>query len=504
MSHLFWLEKQTYQRLLTAYPVFRTDKRLRTLFVYLTYCRLNGEGYRSLSSATLTRIYTGKADATRRHDFSITTELGRLQDAMPGLQIVTSAYRIKGSQATDVIEFSPPQEAIDILVGGRQLDRTGHLKSLGLVDARTGLPVDAAQINAYRAARLAEADATNAACPRQETRVFLDFMNHAVTPDMLKPKADDVLACDRYLEAAQQCGHLSTDQALATWRNLDEILMLRHTVYTWSPHSKRIFSMGYGHPTLHSPIRQRLFPDLIEVDLAAAQAATLCVICDVPLLRAFLESGQSLWKYLLGELGFDPDDSEMKAVLKIVFYSLCFGKATRHLFRFEKNDYRAHTNAIRRLKRVREQFLAIPLIAEVLQARDVKLREIHAAGGAHDCDGDWIPLGKRNDGHRVTSRSVLSQLAQAIEWRLLEPLRHEAMRVQDNAHGWRLLIWSHDGFSFRPRQWRDADDICTRLVKLVDAQARLMNVPTRLEFKMLGRKTPPEGRPSCGDPSLVL
>ena len=482
-SHSFWLEKTTYQRLLAAYPVFHTEKRLRSLFVYLANCRLNDEGYRSLSSATLSRIYTGDGQAKRRHDFSVTNEISKLQEVIPGLQIALSEYRIKGSKARDVIEFVPPPEVIEILVGEHPLDRTGHLKKLGLVDARTGLPVNAAQIADYRAARRAEADATNAACPWLETREFLDFMYHALSPDMFKPKATDVRECDRYLESALEQGHLSADQTLATWRNLDEMLMLRQTFYVWSQHSKRVFTMGYGFATLHSPVRQRLFPDLIEVDLTAAQAATLCAICDVPLLRGLLESGKSLWEYILTELGFDGQDKEMKAVLKIVFYSLCFGKSMLRLFRFEKNDYRAHKRAIWRLKPVQERFLAIPLIREMLVARDQKMIEIRRAGGAYDCDGDWIATGKRADGRRVTARSVLSQLAQAVEWRLLEPLRREAIRVQVNPHGWRLLIWSHDGFSFRPRQWRDAGDICRRLVKLVDEQARRMNVPTRLEFK---------------------
>lgn len=489
-SHQFWLEKTTYQRLLAAYPVFQTEKRLRSLFVYLTNCRLNDEGYRPLSSATLSRIYIGDGQATRRHDFSITKEIAKLQEAMPGLQIALSEYRIKGSKAMDVVEFVPPQEVFEILVGERPLDRTGHLKKLGLVDARTGLPVDAAQVDAYRTARLTNADAKNAVCPWPKTHEFLDFMNHALSPDMLKPKAADVRECDRYLEEALQQGHLSADQVLAAWRNLDEMLMLRQAFYVWSGHSKRIFTMGYGFATLHSPVRQRLFPDLIEVDLAAAQAATLCAICDVPQLRALLESGQSLWKYLLSELGFDTDDAEMKAVLKIVFYSLCFGKSVRRLFKFDENDYRAHTDAVLRLKRVRKRFLVIPLVCEVIEARDRKMQEIQLAGGAYDCDGDWIATGKTADGRRVTPRSVLSQLAQAVEWRLLEPLRREAMRVQTNPHGWRLLIWSHDGFSFRPRQWRDAEDICRRLVKLVDEQAHEMNIPTRLEFKTLDREAP--------------
>ena len=80
-SHSFWLEKSVYQRLLAACPVLKTEKRLRSLFVYLAYCRLNDDGNRSLSSATLSRIYANDGEVKRRHDFSIRKEIARLMEA---------------------------------------------------------------------------------------------------------------------------------------------------------------------------------------------------------------------------------------------------------------------------------------------------------------------------------------------------------------------------------------------------------------------------------------
>ncbi len=83
------------------------------------------------------------------------------------------------------------------------------------------------------------------------------------------------------------------------------------------------------------------------------------------------------------------------------------------------------------------------------------------------------------------ARSILSQLAQARELWLLEPVIRlaEAEYAKGSGAAWRLTCWSHDGFNVRFRRQRDAAKHLEAMRDAVAQRAASVGIPTRLEIK---------------------
>ncbi|OZC02846.1 hypothetical protein BSZ36_07590 [Rubricoccus marinus] len=196
-------------------------------------------------------------------------------------------------------------------------------------------------------------------------------------------------------------------------------------------------------------------PDAVELDLSSAHFAIAAKDWGLPDLYDFLSTGQSLWMPLLEHVGLPPE-LRFKKVVKSGSYGVVYGAGERRII----SDMQAEHEALTGSQMPAEQasrLLTHPLIRETLEGRTRELESIREAirdrGYVLDCFGKQISRGKNGFGHaneRDFSRSILAQLNQARELRLMEPLLELAEAESRKARpNWRIVLWQHDGVSIR-------------------------------------------------------
>jgi len=87
-----------------------------------------------------------------------------------------------------------------------------------------------------------------------------------------------------------------------------------------------------------------------------------------------------------------------------------------------------------------------PIVHAMWEAREAQLEKISNDGGAENCFGRWVAIPdkwhERQKRYFPNSRSVLAQLAQAWELRLLLPVLELARTTEQ----FTIMLWLHDGF----------------------------------------------------------
>ena len=116
-------------------------------------------------------------------------------------------------------------------------------------------------------------------------------------------------------------------------------------------------------------------------------------------------------------------------------------------------------------------FLPIPLIRDVLIAREEALHRVIVDGGAQTCYGKALQI----DGE-LQARDILAQLAQSWEMKLIYPA---FALTADNSYC-KIMLYQFDGFTAqftrRPEGWAE------RIKAAVDARAKEFEIPTSLEW----------------------
>lgn len=229
----------------------------------------------------------------------------------------------------------------------------------------------------------------------------------------------------------------------------------------------RIFPFTSSMLMLRKGLRRIITQEWYEADLRSSQFAICAREWNVPLVEEFLRSGTPVWTYLYQHMQLD-GNADNKAVLKTALYSLMFGKSKRNLRRDLLSKFGNETTV--------KLFFACPLIKAMLDARKRRTVEIERDGGATNVYGHWISAEEHN------TRSILAQLAQATELKLLSPvinLAHE----HSGPNGFTILLWQHDGFSWSPNLSRNGASWETRLKEAVSRQACEMGIETTLEVE---------------------
>lgn len=249
--------------------------------------------------------------------------------------------------------------------------------------------------------------------------------------------------------------------------------------YQASPRGRtvRIFPLTTSLLTLNSYVRKVLTPDWIDMDLKNAQAAIISQDWQIPTLQDFLDKslsgGQSLWTYLLTNLNIEePRHGLLKPALKDALYATVFGSTERNVC--------WHLTHNSREEGLGRRFLDIPIMRDILVARERRMSEIIDKGGATNIYGDWISLPPENipeDG----VRSVLAQCAQAAELKLMAPVVDLAIGQKGKKSGFDIMLFQHDGMSVVPRKKEDEKHWILRLQQAVDEQANRLGYKTRLE-----------------------
>jgi hypothetical protein len=207
-------------------------------------------------------------------------------------------------------------------------------------------------------------------------------------------------------------------------------------------------------------------------DLKAAQLAIIAKLWNIPELLAFLESGRSIWTELQEYLGLTPADKDF--LKHEAVYPITYGEKRDVVTVALDNAYGNGTG---------KKFLTHPIIAAILQARTEQLAMIKRDGGAYDCYNNWItpPMDKPFEKAWFTEenyRSVLAQLSQAVEFKLIYAAFAEAQLSKGEAS---IVLYQYDGFSVKFRRPEAEKKWTQRIMEAVKQEADSLGVLTSLE-----------------------
>jgi hypothetical protein len=265
-------------------------------------------------------------------------------------------------------------------------------------------------------------------------------------------------------------------------RILQEVKDYAQPFYHPVERSLRAFATGYSIQNLHADLRAILCQDWHECDLVSAHLSICASIWNVPLVKAFLVAGCSIWGTLADDYS-RPANPELKAVLKKALYALVYGDSKRNI-----------TMWLRKAGLDEAVFYAHPVIASMYSARQGVMARIKNDNGARDCFGRWINTlhsvackevvdGVETDGKReeLDVKSILAQMSQAMEFRILYPAVELAMQ-QTGDEGFAILLWQWDGFSMACKEsqrvrWQGA------ISEAVNRNAKALDVSTSLVWK---------------------
>jgi len=477
LDYHLYLRSSIWKRLRARFPVFKRRPRLLSLLIYL----INGptdsvSGLRPLSARIVSFVYHGDHSIERDRNIRVAEDVAELC-AVTGCKIGHTNYDKAMHRAREAYEFVPSPEVSKIVFA----NQAPFTLREGLVNLITGELITPAERHAYHTARLAQADEKNAQCQHEECRTWLNYMNHEVTIEMLRPKAVNAINALNYAhnltDANERCYAIDA---------LESLLVLPHMPYEYSERTVRLFGKGYNPQNIAAELRQRLWPDLYELDLTSCQLAIFAKVCDVPKINEFLHSGKNIWEYLAQQCGLRLT-ATVKEVLKTVLYEIIFGAAEHTLFwKMASRSLTAEQLAVF-TDDVQECFRKIPEIEALLKARDRTLKDIRKAKGKEDAYGQWVPVVKTGPKEeRVNPRSVLAQVIQSWEFRLLAPFRELTLSEGRGSHGWTCIIWSHDGASIRIKHpARDAKSIINKICMAVNSYAASLGFATRIEIKSI-------------------
>ena len=254
--------------------------------------------------------------------------------------------------------------------------------------------------------------------------------------------------------------------------------------YKTTERTQRLSPHGTSFAGAPKWIRRAVFADCVEIDMASAQLALVAALWDVPSVRAFLESGDSIWdelsRWLAGgfsraQFDHDRDGPRLKGILKKQIYSICFGRSVDNIVQWgspyvrglkEKARRDATVTAVRgmfyhRPSAVGRRLIGHPLLANLLGARERRSSDIERDGGLADVFGRQYVLGEQRGGKRVETRNALAAEAQAAEHfvmlRVARMFMDAAKAAGDDTPQAQILLWQSDGLTFKVRQkdrWR--------------------------------------------------
>lgn len=260
----------------------------------------------------------------------------------------------------------------------------------------------------------------------------------------------------------------------------------------------RLVQVGYSLMGIETELRRLLTPDWIELDLSSAHLAIAAKDWGIDSIREYLEPQNGEQKKIWDDLYHFTQAKKQglpKRIAKKMFkrglYASVYGALRSTVEREMQEEYLSLDGpADRPLPGdVMGLFFQHEVIDTLFSNRDKQLAQIKKNQGAEDAYGRRVPL-KRG---AQEATSVLAIVAQSREMRLLEPAVDYAIE-EDTREGrtdFQILLWQHDGFSFRPRRKRDEALFIRRLVDQVDQSNP--GYPTRLEIKF-----PPRLRKDAG------
>ncbi len=296
----------------------------------------------------------------------------------------------------------------------------------------------------------------------KETQLVLDYMNNIPSSNLFASlirrnggKTLDVIS------------NLKSDM-VHQWNIFSSIYYNYTQVYKPVEKSVRIFPFRERIVSLQSEVRKVLTHGLLEADLKNAQFAIAATLWNIPSIKKFLKDGGNMWEYLY-QLGTTDKDK-----LKTVLYSLMFGMH--------------HVGTTAQLNEIGiryKDFIALPLIKDLIQARNKEMNHIKMNGGATTCFGDFLPITENSSKTQEEQiRSVLAQCCQAMELKLLLPVVELAMENKGK-HGFTIALWQHDGFTIHTHSRQQKQYWIDYITNKVNYTASSQDIMTQLIWEEL-------------------
>lgn len=255
----------------------------------------------------------------------------------------------------------------------------------------------------------------------------------------------------------------------------------RNPVIYYLPSAKERTCRLSGHGDsilgLKSSVRKALCAGWVECDLRSSQFSILAAKLKAPISRAFIASGDSIWRSFYQHThGINEDPPKaIKKVFKEAMYSLCFGKGVGNLTRM-LNDHKL------------VKLLSHPILQELLTLRTVWFEEIRDAGGAFDVWGRWQALDLSKD--LVTKKTrrwegaVAASVIQSIEMEIIAPI-FDVANANRTSSKFTICLFRHDGATISFNDKDRVEGTQNRLKKAVEARAKELGVSTVLDFTQL-------------------
>ena len=235
----------------------------------------------------------------------------------------------------------------------------------------------------------------------------------------------------------------------------------------------RLFELYMGLQGIQSDVRRILTQDWVEMDLQNAHLAIIAKVWDVPEIKTFLATGQSIWESLLPYMGIELNDNESKSITKKFLYGCVYGMSNKTL----------KTGMVTTLNETKyNAFVSHPIIKAILKARAKRIKDITNKGGIITYLKEAIHVikfvneeGKWED----NLLTILSQEASEYEMLLLEPIIDLAISSKD----FHVTLYQFDGVSIHIRDTSKKDYILKRIKKAVDKRAKELDILTTLIIK---------------------
>jgi len=318
---------------------------------------------------------------------------------------------------------------------------------------------------------------------------FLDYLNNL--PDnsftkVVKNNFEDAIKVAQTIENEQS-------RKLHLERLLPAIYQNPKPLYAPRPNTARLFAEGPAITYLKRDVRKALTKGWIEFDIQNAHLAIIAKDWNIPELTAFLKTGNSIWKYLET---YYPDVLEIKHHLKDAIYALVYGDSKDQILNGtiidQTKKLRKENGLINNIGKEKAKiFFTIPLIKVIYEARKIQLDKLNAEvepnsfepKPQYDCFGKQIPFRPTPDRWaRTNERSILSQKAQAVELKLLEPIIDYS---KTSKYVCLIALYQFDGFSICVKQASRKKIHINSITKLLNNHIRDLGYETKVEYKEL-------------------
>lgn len=258
--------------------------------------------------------------------------------------------------------------------------------------------------------------------------------------------------------------------------NLDILLpaIIQSPKPLYAPRHKtcRLFAEGPAITYLKREVRKTLTRGWIEFDLQNAHLAIIAKDWDIPELTKFLQTKQSIWTYL-GD--YYPDIINIKKYLKDAIYALVYGDSKRNIIQFLSEKIG---------KERANLFFNVPLIKSIRNARNIQLEMLHSStSDQFNCFNqklDFVPTPDRFA--RTNERSILSQKAQAVELRLLEPILDYS---EQSKFVCLIALYQFDGFSVCIKQKSRQNQHLRAIENILNNHIKSLGYETKITYEVL-------------------